>query len=136
MSYYIFNTNAKTNERFTDEMLAEQKVSCYTGSWRGRINRLCKDDIVFLYKNGTGIVAYGIADGERKMKDCDNKKDEEYYMYLNSFEVLHPPMSLTKMRELSNKWLVFRSMLFSVDVETGERFIKEIEENHLSGKHN
>ena len=130
MSYYVLNTNMKTNPCFTEEMLNEHKASAYTDPWNKKIDRLYKGDTVFLYQSRTGIVAYGIIDRERETKDRDNKKDEEYYVHLDPFYKLVKPMSAAKMRVLSDKCPAFRHTLYLLDAKAGERFVKEIGKNH------
>lgn len=132
MSYYVLNTNMKEDKRFTLEMIREKKAAAYSKGWREKIGKLQKDDIVFLFQNRVGIIAYGIADGEVK----ENEENDESYMSLSSFKKLKYPMNAKKMRNLSDRWPGFPHMLYSIDAKVGERFIKEIEENHLSDKHN
>jgi len=75
--FYIVNTNITWSNENYKEMLSENKASAY-GNRRYGIKRIKKNDEVFLYHNGVGVVAYG--------KAIDNPvetPDEEIYIKVN-----------------------------------------------------
>ena len=49
-----------------EAMLAEKKAAAYFAPWKFKIARLKKNDHVFLYRSGVGIVATGKANGKLK----------------------------------------------------------------------
>lgn len=53
-----------------------------------------KGDIVFLYKSGIGIIAYGYASGILNKKACDGYPEYEYSMSLDNFVKLKEPIQL------------------------------------------
>ena len=128
---YVLNTNYSNNRHHTDEMLKEEKAAAYYPGWREKIEKLQKGDRVFLYKSGNGIIAYGIADGKMKKKDCDGNKDYEYYMHLEHFTVLKEPMSASKMKELTKQGFPFRTTMFSLSEECSNLIEQEIQKHYL-----
>ena len=42
--------------------------------------RISKDDCIYLYQTGIGVIAKGFATCDYKMAECDGKDDEEYYV--------------------------------------------------------
>lgn len=131
---YILNTNSKKNHeeiKHDKEMLNESKAAAYYPGWREKIEKLQKGDTVFLYTSGTGIVAYGIADGILRKQEYDGKNDYEYYMKLNDFKILHRPMTASKMKEVTNQGFSFRTTMFSISDECKENLVEEIMKHHM-----
>ena len=128
---YVLNTNYSNNRHHTDEMLKEEKAAAYYPGWREKIEKLQKGARVFLYKIGSGIIAYGITDGKMKKKDCDGNKDYEYYMHLKHFTVLKEPMSASKMKELTKQRFPFRTTMFSLSEECSNLIEQEIQKHYL-----
>lgn len=120
---YVLNTNKKSNEKYTNEMLFEQKAAAYYPGWREKIQKFQKGDTVFLYENGAGIRAYGSATGVLNKKDCDGNKDYEYYMNLDNFTILDQPLSASKMKEITGHGFNFRQTLFSISEEDSKLII-------------
>ena len=104
-------------------MLREQKAAAYYPGWREKIQKLQKGDTVFLYKNGTGIIAYGIADGKLQKAECDGHPDYEYYMHLDNFVELEAPISAAKMKKVTNQGFPFLMTMFSLSEEAAKAFI-------------
>jgi hypothetical protein len=100
---YIVNTNKSNNPRNESEMLAEGKVAAYYSPWKYFIDEMESNDVVFLYSNGRGIVARGLATGIIEMKDADGEEDKEHYMHLNRFEELETPLAPSKISELARE---------------------------------
>lgn len=128
---YVLNTNYSNNRQHNEDMLKKHKAAAYYPGWREKIEKLQKGDTVFLYKSGAGIVAYGIADGKLNKCDCDGKKDYEYYMGLENFEILHKPMSASEMKKVTNQGFPFRTTMFSISDECKDDMIQDIRKNHL-----
>ncbi|GHV17948.1 hypothetical protein FACS18949_07050 [Clostridia bacterium] len=124
-NYYVLNTDYSNNPLHTDEMLSEKKAAAYCPGWREKIQKLQKGDTVFLYKSGTGIIAYGEADGTLQKADCDGKPDYEYFMRLNKFCVLKKPISAARMKEITNQGFPFRTTMFSLPEAAAKLLIKK-----------
>lgn len=122
---FVVNTSGKT------EMIDEQKAAAYYPGWREKIQRLQKGDYVFLYHSGAGIVAYGIADGVLRKKDCDGHKDYEYYMHLNDFKKLQKPITANEMKVLAKKGFPFPQTMYTISDQVKNIFVREIEEKRL-----
>ena len=84
MNLFIINTNKSTNNRYEQEMIAEQKCSAYR-STKTDISDIKKGDKVLLYSNEVGIIARGTADGQLKRNEDNGEPDAEYYMELDEF---------------------------------------------------
>ena len=76
-AYYMVNTCRKYDPLIYQDMLANQKASAY-GDRRYAVNKINRDDTVFLYHSEVGVIAFG-----RALEGC--KKDdvkEEYQVPL------------------------------------------------------
>lgn len=123
---YVLNTNIKSHSRFTEEMLTEHKAAAYYPGWREKITKLQKGDIVFLYKSGVGIIAYGYASGVLNKCPCDGYIDYEYNMHLENFVVLEKPISASQMKEITGYGFNFRQTLFAISEESAKLIIESI----------
>ncbi|MBQ7959287.1 MAG: hypothetical protein IJ330_06240 [Oscillospiraceae bacterium] len=123
---YVLNTNENNNKKHTEDMLIHKKAAAYYPGWREKIKKFQKGDIVFLYKSGVGIIAYGYADGVLKKADCDGNKDYEYYMNLDKFVELESPVSASKMKEITECGLNFRQTLFSISQDKADKILEFI----------
>ncbi|MEF7664387.1 MULTISPECIES: hypothetical protein [Bacillus cereus group] len=128
---YILNTNYSNNEQHTEDMLREYKAAAYYPGWREKIEKLQKGDTVFLYKSGTGIIAFGIATGKLEMQDCDGHHNYEYYMKLDKFKKLKKPFTASEMKAVANQGFNFRQTMFSISEESRDLLIKEIKKSYL-----
>jgi hypothetical protein len=128
---YVLNTNFSNNEKHTDEMLSEHKAAAYYPGWMEKIKRLQKGDIVFLYKSGHGIIAYGKASGKLEKKDHDGHHDYEFYMKLDRFKILNKPFTASEMKAIANQGFNFRQTMFSISEECKDLLIKEVKRNYL-----
>ena len=101
--YFILNTN-KTNSKSDHELMINEGIAAaFEDGYIGKIDRIEKGDIVFLYESGHGIIAYGIATGD----SIDEEEPEKYghksmrYQYLKNFlPKMKLPSHLTKMPHL------------------------------------
>lgn len=124
-SYYLVNTNIRNDEDDDADMLSGKKVAAYFDPWKYKIARIRRNDIVFLYRSGVGIVAIGKADGKliKSAYHGDPKHpDEEFSMKLVSFTPVDPPMTAAEIKEISgNEGIVFRQTMISLDQEGGAK---------------
>lgn len=98
---YIVNTNRSNNTANEQEMLTQKKVSAYYTPWKYFIDEIETGDIVFLYGNGQGIIARGIATGVVEVADIGTEEKEEHYMHLDRFEILARPLPPSKITEIA-----------------------------------
>ena len=123
---YILNTNLSTDSKYTNEMLLEEKAAAYYPGWREKIKKFQKGDVIFLYKNGEGIIAYGKADGKLNKCACDGHDDYEYNMKLYDFKKLSSPLSAAEIKVAINSGINFRQTLTSISEESYKKIIKAI----------
>lgn len=126
---YVLNTNMTSDPKYTDEMLSEKKAAAYYPGWREKIQKFQKGDLVFLYKSGTGIIAYGKADGKVNKAPCDGHNDYEYNMKLNKFTRLESPISPSEMKRIANQSFNFMPTLFSISEEAATKILQHIKES-------
>jgi hypothetical protein len=130
--YYVLNTNIRNDQRDHEDMLRNGKAAAYYDPWKFKIERLAKGDVVFLYQSGTGIVALGEANGKlQKAAYHGNTEqaDEEYFMKLQRFQRVAPPLAAVEIKELTGVNYVFRSTMFGLDAESGKKIRKSLHDN-------
>lgn len=127
---YIINTNDRHDKFATDDMLKNKKVACYYPGWRENIEYLNKGDNIFLYKNGSGIVGYGIATGNLEKKEYDGFDDYEYYMKLDKFiDISDNPLSASDIKNILGKNYVFMRTMFSITDDEKDILIEELKKH-------
>lgn len=73
---YIINTNKKSSGTVNElDMIRKEKCAAYYSPWKNRIDRIAPNDLVFLYSNGQGIIARGIATGVVEVSDYKGEVD-------------------------------------------------------------
>ena len=120
--YYILNTNFSNSREDHDDMLSNGKAAAYFDPWKFKIERLDRGDVVFLYQSGTGIVALGEADGKLQKAPYHGETehtDEEYFMKLQRFERVSPPLSAAKIKTITGIDYVFMGTMFGLDADSG-----------------
>ena len=124
-NYYVLNTDVN-NPKHSEDMIREQKAAAYYPGWREIIQRLQKDDTVFLYESGKGIIAYGSADGKLQKAVCDGNPDFEYFMKLNKFVLLEKPISAAEMKSITNRGFFFNKTMFPIPEEAAKAIIASV----------
>ncbi|MEG0409150.1 MAG: hypothetical protein RR623_09780 [Bacilli bacterium] len=120
---YVLNTNMTSNSKYTEEMLNKKKAAAYYPGWREKIQKFQKGDRIFLYKSGTGIIAYGYADGKLNKAVCDGHIDYEYNMKLDSFVKLKFPISPSELKKITQRGFNFRQTLFSITEDVADKIL-------------
>ncbi len=113
--------------------MLENHTASAVGSVNGKyIMQLKVDDVVFLYGNKDGIIAYGIADTtfSTKVFAYENIHDREYYVHLNNFRILKTPMTFSEMEDITTE-LQPQNTMYSIRLATAIRFIEEINQHHV-----
>ncbi|WP_198331746.1 hypothetical protein [Psychrobacter aquimaris] len=122
--FYVLNTNKKHDLNDHREMLSEGVAAAFYDPWKFNINKIKKNDTVFLYENGVGIVAYGKGSGETLKKDHYGDKDACHYQNLVDFVVLETPLPASKIKNMLDRNIVFlRTMSGMSD---GQKILDEI----------
>jgi hypothetical protein len=123
--FYVVNTNWSQDPKDDAAMLREKKVAAYFTPRKSKIERLRRDDHVFLYRSGTGVIAVGKADGRLRKAAYHGKpehEDEEYAMGLLDFYLVDPPLTAADVKTIAaNPDLVFRQTMFSLDRDSGTK---------------
>ncbi len=121
--YYILNTNISNDANDHNDMLNNKKAAAYFDPWKYKIERLLKNDVVFLYQSAVGIVAVGEADGKLvKAPYHGNPKhaDEEYFMKLLKFQSVNPTVTAAEIKQVTGVNYRFMQTMFGLDAEGGK----------------
>lgn len=106
-TFHLLNTNKRHDERDGQRMCNEGIAAAFYGDWKKEIDKIKKNDVVFLYENGVGIIAFGIADGKVKVEDKNGDEGEMHYQKLNSFIKLKEAYKASKIKNTLNRNFVF-----------------------------
>lgn len=98
---YLVNTNKTNSNKNETEMINEEKVAAYYSPWKYFIDEIEAGDIIYLYSNGNGIIARGIATGIVELRDLENCVAGEHYMHLERFEKLKIPVHSTDITKIA-----------------------------------
>ena len=104
-SFFLLNTN-KTNSVIDHNLIIKENIAAaFEDNYIGKINKIKKDDIVFLYESGTGIIAYGTATGEIIGEPEPYKINHKSMRYqkLNDFKLLTKPLTAKDARQILGK---------------------------------
>ncbi|MBF8802161.1 hypothetical protein [Pseudomonas asiatica] len=104
--FHILNTNKRHSVEDHDRMLSEGCAAAFYAPWKLNIDRINQGDVVFLYENGKGIVAYGKGTGVTKKRMHDGLIDECHYQELEEFERLEKPISAAEIKKTVQKNVV------------------------------
>ena len=127
MNYFILNTNMRENPDDDAYMLRYHRAAAFDTS-KHVIERIQKDDRVFLYRNKEGIVALGTACVDNPIimnrHNDQTQIDAEYHMPLTDFRVLKAPLSAKDMKGIGKKGYAFDQTLHNADAKNGVAGIK------------
>ena len=115
-------------------MINNHKAAAYFDPWKRKIENLKKGNVVFLYRSGEGIIAYGFANGIVEKCNYQNNpvyKNEEYFMKLDKFKILKSPLGAKQIKNITGINYRFMSTMFGIDSESGDKIINHIKENLL-----
>lgn len=133
--YYILNTNIRNSQEDHEDMLRDAKAAAYFDPWKFKIQRLARGDVIFLYQSGAGIVALGEADGRLQRAAYHGNPehaDEEYFMKLQRFQRVSPPLTAAEIKKLTGVNHVFMSTMFGLDAESGKAIRKFLHDEDRS----
>ncbi|MCW2485704.1 hypothetical protein J5069_07315 [Candidatus Symbiopectobacterium sp. NZEC127] len=111
--YFILNTNKSNSESDHDFMMGKGIAAAFEDDYIGKINRIRKGDVVFLYESRKGIVGYGVATGE-----CiDEQEPEKYdhgsmrYQLLNDYHRLTSAVPAHEVKRIMKRAVPFAQTL-------------------------
>ena len=107
VGFHILNTNKANSDEDSEWMLSSGIAAAFYDPWKWNINRIKKNEVVFLYENGKGIVAYGRGTGEVKTSDHQGNEDECHYQELERFKILEKPLSAAEIKKILDRNVVF-----------------------------
>ncbi len=123
--YFILNTNYSNDPRNHEDMIKNRRAAAYLDPWKYKIEQIGKGDIVFLYKSGTGILAFGTGSGKvDKSPDPTNKHagpEDMYSTALDKFRKVKPPIPAAEIKEITGNNYVFRGTMFGMDRDSGKK---------------
>jgi predicted RNA-binding protein with PUA-like domain len=108
-------------------MLQNKKCAAYDVRKR-QIRQLEEGDVVFLYHNEHGIIAFGEADENFDKSYHDGEKDQEYSMKLKNFHTTKDkPLTASEIKDITgNQKLVFGSTMFYIE-KNGKKIKNELQ---------
>jgi len=105
--FHILNTNKRHHIEDHERMLNEGVAAAFYDPWKFNIDRIQKNDVVFLYENGKGIVAFGKGTGKTLKTDHQGDPDECHYQKLSDFVRLESPLPAAEIRKILGRNVVF-----------------------------
>jgi len=105
--FHILNTNKANSDEDAEWMLGKGIAAAFYDPWKWNINRIKANEVVFLYENGKGIVAYGRGTGDVKTCDHNGDKDECHFQELKGFKTLEKPLSAAQIKKILERNVVF-----------------------------
>ncbi|MGV0950892.1 MAG: hypothetical protein ACOYB3_09465 [Azonexus sp.] len=123
--FHILNTNKRHSIADHDRMITDGIAAAFYGPWKFNIDRIEKDDVVFLYENGVGIVAYGMGTGETLTADHNGNIGECHYQKLRGFRVLSKALAAHEIKKILNRNVVFLKTMSGLP--DGEKLLKNLQ---------
>jgi hypothetical protein len=103
-------------------MLKNEKCATYYDPWKYFIDAIEANDIVFLYRNTTGIP---------EIVDYEGDTDEEHYMNLNRFKILVTPLQASEITRLVGHEIKYNQTVISLTHRDGIDLWQNITKNCL-----
>jgi len=123
--YFILNTNYSNHPENHEYMIKNKKAAAYLEPWKHKIEQIRKGNVVFLYKSGTGLVAFGSGSGKvDKSTDPTHKHagpGDMYSTQLDKFHEVKPPISAAEIKEITGNNYVFMQTMFGMDGDSGKK---------------
>ena len=122
--FYILNTNKRHGLEDHEWMLSQGVAAAFYDPWSFNIDRIKRGDVVFLYENGVGIVAYGKGTGTVLLADYGDDVEETRYQKLDDFKVLSKPLSATEIKKILARSVVFLRVMSAMP--DGQKVVERI----------
>lgn len=130
--YFLLNTNKAHDYRDHEYMLSKQRAATFEVDYMEKINKIKKDDIVFLYESGNGIVAYGVADGQPMNDSHNGIADRTRYQTLLNFKKLTKPLSAREIKLILEREIPFAQTM--IRIPNGKVLLEEIKKREQNMK--
>lgn len=127
--FRLVNTNHHQRKEDDSYMLGQRRAAAFYSPWKERIAGIGPGDVVFLYRNGAGIVAMGQATDRLGKRPRDGHPEEEFYRELDPFQRVDPPASAAEIKDVTGHSYSFRGVAFALDPDAGHRLL-----SHLTGE--
>ena len=114
-NYHLLNTNKRHDIEYHEKMIKDGIAAAFYDPWKLNISRIRNGDVVFLYENGVGIVAYGKGTGDTIKTDYEGSRDECYYQKLKDFVILKKPLSASEIKNILGRKIVFLRTMTGID---------------------
>ncbi|MBI3743783.1 MAG: hypothetical protein HY261_05775 [Chloroflexi bacterium] len=118
--FFVVNTNYRNSREDHKDMLKNHIAAAFNDPWKFKIERLTRQSTVFLYQSGKGIVAIGRVAGGVQKADHRGKSDYKFYVHLDKFARIKPPISAAEVNDLTGRQYSFQGTLFEMDTEAAE----------------
>jgi hypothetical protein len=122
--YWLFNTN-ETYRPDTRCYMVEHSCICAQYEAKDCVGQVAEGDVVFIYENGTGIIAYGIADGQVRVTNYEGHVGERHQMQLSPFRELESPIAPSVISEaakdLDGSGVFYAKTISPLKKRTGEQ---------------
>ena len=129
--FRVLNTSHHNSALDDSYMLGEHRAAAFFEPWKRKIETIGPGDVVFLYRNGEGVVAIGQAVGPVRKRAYQGKpehRDEEFYRDLDPFQRVTPAASAGEIKDVTGHTYSFRGTLFTMGDTEGEQLLV-----HLTG---
>ena len=110
--FFFLNSCKRYSLSDSNRMINEGVAAAFDGH-KNKINRLRKDDVVFIFENGKGIVGVGRASGKTVTKDHGNDVGQTYEQELLNYSKVKP-FSVRDIRKTIDKKLPYLATLFKL----------------------
>ena len=119
--FFVLNTNLRHSDEDHVKMLSEGVALASLSPWKEQIKRIKKGDVVFLYANAIGIVAFGTATGEITYSDYKRLGDQEVCVQkLSNFTTLEHPLPAKEVRQALGYEHIFLKTLSGLPNDKGQ----------------
>ncbi|HYW58510.1 MAG TPA: hypothetical protein VE934_16270 [Polaromonas sp.] len=123
--FHILNTNKSHGDEDQEMMLQEGIAAAFYDPWKENINRIRKDDWVFLYENRQGIVAFGKGTGEWSDREHHGNKDVCRFQKLKNFTILQKPLRAAEIKEILGRNQIFLKTMSGVP--DGQKVLNKVQ---------
>lgn len=112
--FFILNTNKGNNIEDHNRMVNNGIAEAFCDPWMFYIDKIKKNDVVFLYENGKGIVSYGRSNGvtEISNRKNDSSQDKSHFQKLEDYTVLENPIKASEIRSILGRNIPFLKTMF------------------------
>jgi hypothetical protein len=125
--FFILNTNKRHDPATHRDMVTNGIAAAFCTPWKFQIERIEKGDTVFLYENGVGIVAMGIAPGEVEVVEYNGVAEDAYRQKLKDYKKVKP-LNARDIKKAVGSNLIFLQTLIKVPAEFGKKIQENMQE--------